>query len=123
MTAALPPPPPAWAPLEAALRAQRPIQVTYHGHRRLVCPHALGWKAGRALLLAYQTGGYTTTGTLPPDPRHRWRCMHVDQIDDLIAADPTSTWETANNYNPARPFPAIDHTTLAITPNGPPAAS
>jgi hypothetical protein len=49
--------------------------------------------------------------------------MHVDQIDDLIAADPTSTWETADNFNPERPFPAIDHTTIAITPNGPPAAS
>jgi hypothetical protein len=115
--------PPAWAPLEAALRARRPIHVTYHGHQRLVCPHALGWKTGRPLLLAYQTGGYTTTGTLPPDPRHRWRCLHIDQIDDLTPADPTSTWETANNYNPARPFPNIDHTTIAITANDPPAAS
>lgn len=116
------PVPAAWAPLEAALRARQAILVSYHGHQRQVCPHALGWKAGRAMLLAYQTGGYTTTGALPTDPRHRWRCMHIDQIDHLIA-DPTSKWETADNYNPTRPFPAIDHTAIAITPNDPPPAS
>ncbi|MGI8492153.1 MAG: WYL domain-containing protein [Acidimicrobiales bacterium] len=112
--------PPAWAPLETALRARRPVRLTYHGHQRLVCPHALGWKAGRAMLLAYQTGGYTTTGALAADPRHRWRCMHVDEIDHLIPADPASAWETADNYNHSRPFPAIDDTTVAITPTDPP---
>jgi len=48
--------PSAWEPLEAALLGHRPVTVSYHGHRRLVCPHALGWKEGRgrAMLLAYQ---------------------------------------------------------------------
>ncbi len=123
MTATIGPPPTAWTLLEAALRARQPILVSYHGHQRLVCPHALGWKAGRAMLLAYQTGGYTTTGALPADPRHRWRCLHVDQIDHLSPADPTSAWETADNYNPTRPFPAIDKTAVAITPDDPSHAS
>jgi hypothetical protein len=117
MTVTISPLPPAWAPLEAALRARRPILVSYHGHQRLVCPHALGWKTGKAMLLAYQTGGYTTTGTLPPNPRHRWRCMHLDEITHLSPADPTSPWQTADNYNPSRPFPAIDTVTIAITAN------
>jgi hypothetical protein len=62
--------PAAWEPLETALRQRRPINVTYHGRQRLICPHALGWNNTRPLLLAYQTGGDTTTGTLPADPRH-----------------------------------------------------
>lgn len=109
--------PAAWAPLHAALRDRQPVLVTYHGHQRLVCPHALGWKAGRAMLLAYQTGGHTTAGTLPADPRHRWRCMHIDEIDHVAPTSPTHQWQSADNYNPTRPFPAIDEITVAITAN------
>jgi hypothetical protein len=108
--------PTAWAPLEAALRARRPVQVSYHGRERLICPHALGWKAGRPLLLGYQTGGQTSTGTLPADPRHRWRCLFVDEVDRVVAAGPASPWGTADNYNSSRPFPAIDEVTVAVTP-------
>ncbi len=122
MTVTISPVPPAWALLEAALRARRPIVVSYHGNQRLLCPHALGWKTARAMLLAYQTGGYTSSGALPADPRHRWRCMHVDEIDHLIPADPASPWQTADNYNPSRPFPAIDTVAVAITGTPPPAA-
>jgi len=79
-----------WALLEAALRTRRPVTVSYHGHQRLVCPHALGWKTGKPMLLAYQTGGHTTTGTLPADPRRRWRCMHLDNIELVVPAEPAS---------------------------------
>jgi predicted DNA-binding transcriptional regulator YafY len=109
--------PAAWAPLHAALRARRPVTVSYHGRHRIVCPHALGWKNDRALVLAYQTGGQTSTGTLPADPRQRWRCMYIDEIDDVDTVDPAQPWATAENYNHTRPFPAIDHLTIAITPN------
>jgi hypothetical protein len=114
--------PAAWAPLHAALHARRPVTVAYHDRHRIVCPHALGWKAGRPLVLAYQTGEQTHTGTLPADPRARWRCMYIDEITHVAATDPASTWQTANNYNPDHPFPAIDHVTIAI-PGGPTHAS
>ena len=114
--------PPAWAVLQAAIGQRRPVRVSYHGHQRIVCPHALGWKNNRPLLLGYQTGGHTSTGTLPADPRQRWRNFFVDEIDQL-AADPASPWATADNYNHAHPFNAIDHVTIAITPNGPPHAT
>jgi len=108
--------PTAWGMLDAALRARRPVCVSYHGLRRVVCPHALGWKGGRAMVLGYQTGGQTTTGALDPDPRKRWRAMFVDEIDGVIAADPASRWETADNYNHSKPFPAIDAVAIALTP-------
>ena len=47
--------PPAWAALEDAMRRRRPVEIAYHGRRRTVSPHALGWKDGRAMLLAYQS--------------------------------------------------------------------
>jgi hypothetical protein len=109
--------PMAWAPLEAALRARHPVLVCYHGRQRLICPHALGWKAGRPLLLGYQTGGQTSTGALPADPRQRWRCLYVDEIDQVVAQNTARRWGTADNYNYSHPFPAIDEVTIAITPN------
>jgi len=112
-------PPTTWTALETALCQRRPILITYHGKQRLICPHALGWKNGKPMLLGYQTGGYTTTGTLPTDPRHRWRCMYVNEIDQIDTADPASTWATADNYNPAHPFPAIDEIAVAVTTRDP----
>ncbi len=107
--------PPAWTALEAALRQRRPVHVHYHGNQRLICPHALGWRNGKAMLLGYQTGGHTTTGTLPSDPSRRWRNFFVDDIDQVIPAEPPSPWQTADNYNPAHPFNAIDELTIAVT--------
>jgi hypothetical protein len=115
-TAALPT---AWPCLEAALRQRRPVRLSYHGRQRVICPHALGWSNGRPMLLGYQTGGQTSTGALAADPRRRWRCMFVDEVDQVVAADPASAWGTADNYNPSRPFHAIDEVTIAITPGDP----
>ncbi len=106
--------PAAWAPLEQALRQRHAVQVVYHGRRRLICPHALGWKNHRPLLLGFQVGGQTSTGVLPADPRKRWRCMFIDEIDRVVAAAPTAPWQTADNYDQSRPFNAIDHVTIAV---------
>jgi hypothetical protein len=117
MTTAVAPTP--WALLHTALQARQPVQICYHGHQRLLCPHALGWKAGRPILLGYQTGGHTTTGQLDPDPRKRWRCLYIDEIDQVLP-DPTSDWHTADNYNPNHPFPAtIDQLATAISNDNP----
>jgi hypothetical protein len=89
------------------------VRVSYHGRERLICPHALGWKNGRPMLLGYQTGGQTSTGTLHPDPRLRWRCFFVDEIDQVVA-EPASAWGTADNYNPSHPFNAIDDVSVAV---------
>jgi hypothetical protein len=107
--------PTAWAPLEAALRQRRPVRLSYHRHQRIVCPHALGWNNDRPMLLGYQTGGQTSTGTLPADPRRRWRCLFIDEIEQ-VEPDPTSAWQTADNYNHTRPFNTIDTVTVAVTP-------
>jgi hypothetical protein len=107
-------PPTTWAVLETALRQRRPVPVVYHGHQRLLCPHALGWNNNRPMLLGYQTGGHTTTGVLPADPRKRWRCLYIDEIEQVLPAEAASGWATADNYNPAHPFPTIDTLTIAI---------
>jgi hypothetical protein len=106
--------PAAWAALHSALLERRAVHVSYHGRQRLICPHALGWKNDRAMVLGYQVGGQTSTGTLDPDPHKRWRCLFVDEIE-LVATDQCPTWQTADNYNPQRPFSTIDEIAVAIS--------
>ncbi len=111
--------PPAWDTLEQALRQRRPVQLSYHGRPRTVCPHALGWKNNKAMLLAYQTGGHSHTQALPDQPRRGWRNLFIDDICHATLADPTTTWETADNYNAAHPFNSIDQLAIAINPDDP----
>ena len=105
--------PEAWAPLQAALRQRRAVDVRYHGRQRVVCPHALGWKNRRAMVLGYQVGGQTSTGALDADPRKRWRCMFVDEIE-LVTTDHSAAWQTPDNYNPVRPFNADVEIAFAV---------
>jgi hypothetical protein len=69
--------------------------VRYHGHERVICPHALGWKNGRAKVLSYQKAGTTSEGALPADHRQRWRSMFVDEVEGPEVID--GSWETAPN--------------------------
>ena len=105
--------PSVWETLEAALRQRRPVRLTYHGRQRTVCPHALGWKNDRAMLLAYQSAGPAPAGALP-GPRQGWRNLFVDDICDITLAAPAAAWETADNYNTSSPFNSIDHLSLAV---------
>lgn len=89
--------PPAWAALERSLVEHKPVRVHYHGRERVLCPHVLGWKNGRAKVLSYQAGGTTSRGALPDDPSQRWRSMFVDEIDDPVIVN--GPWETADNHS------------------------
>jgi hypothetical protein len=106
--------PPAWSILAQALTQRRTVRARYHGHERLLCPHALGWKNGRAKVLAYQAAGATSRGPLPDASQHRWRSMFVDEIEDArIVSDPP--WQTADNYTPSSN--CIDELEVAIALN------
>jgi hypothetical protein len=92
--------PPAWQTLAQAIDERRPVRARYHGAERILCPHALGWTKGRPKVLAYQVGGTTSRGTLPTDPRQRWRSMFLDEIEAPIITDgrwqpPTTTAATS----------------------------
>jgi hypothetical protein len=95
MTALSPPRPPSWPLLERAIINKLVVRARYHGHDRVLSPHALGWKKGRPKLLAYQAEGTTSHGALPADPHQRWRSMFVDELENAIITD--GPWETAPN--------------------------
>ena len=81
---------------------------------QLCVPHVLGWHNDRPIVLGYQTGGETSSGALPADPRQRWRVFFVDEADD-VAADTAAPWGTADNYHPAHPFPAVNEVVASVS--------
>jgi hypothetical protein len=114
--------PPAWDSLQQALRQRRAVRVQYHDRQRVICPHAIGWKNHRPLLLAYQADGHTSQAALT-DPRKRWRCLYIDEIDDITLADDATPWQTATNYNASQPFPSSVDVVIAIPQADPPLRS
>ena len=104
------PRPPAWDVLAQALHERCPVRALYHGTERVLCPHVLGWKAGRAKALCYQVGGTTGHGALPADPEQRWRSLFVD---DLEAVE--SCQATAGGQPPTTPSSAIASTKSSST--------
>lgn len=105
--------PPAWTVLVQAITQRRTVRVRYHGAPRFLCPHALGWKNGRAIVLCYQAGGDTSRGPLPVCPSQRWRSLFVEEIADAVITD--EAWQTASNYS--HHFNAIDQVELQISPH------
>lgn len=91
------PRPRAWEILARALAERRPVLARYHGHERVVCPHVLGWAAGRAVVLVYQAAGTTSAGVLPADTSRRWRTMFVDEVEGPFVVG--GSWQSAPNYD------------------------
>ena len=98
--------PAAWAVLAESLAARRPVRAVYHGKSRLLCPHVLGWRNGRAKVLSYQAGRNPEGSG--------WRSMFVDELDDLTLTE--QAWETDENYAGAPN--GIDIVELAIDCSG-----
>lgn len=72
-----------------AIAHRHRIIATYGGHRREMCPHAIGTKGGRQQALFFQFGGSSSRG-LPPGGE--WRCLPVAGLSDVVAVD--GEWRT-----------------------------
>lgn len=83
---------------EAIARRQQVIAV-YGGHRREMCPHAIGLGAGgNEQALFYQFAGGSSKGNASLlDERDRWRCMALDALNDVEVRD--GEWYSAGNHS------------------------
>jgi hypothetical protein len=107
--------PTAWGILHQGLQQRRPVRVRYHDRLRVVCPHVLGWKNGRAKALVYQTA---IIGTTSHDPRG-WRSLFVDEIEEPTMTD--ERWQSAPNYTPD--CTSVDILAAAVTSQQPQSAA
>jgi len=105
--------PAGWAVLARALEERRVVRARYHGQLRLLCPHVLGWSGQRAKVLAYQSGGQTSTGALPDDPARRWRSMFVEDLEDPVIGQ--GAWGSADNWRGGRVPAGMDRVELWVS--------
>ena len=66
--------------ISAAIQQQIPIVATYNGHRRVMCPHALGTKRGRGQCLCYQIAGSSNSGL---SVGGEWRCLVLAKLSEV----------------------------------------
>ncbi len=69
--------------LVRAILERRLLHFSYHGHPRVVEPHAYGVSAeGEAVLHGYQTAGGSAS-----EPPPGWRTFSVTEMSDITAAE------------------------------------
>lgn len=79
--------------LEAA-KTKTCVQFIYEDQIRRCSPHVIGTSPGRGeMLLAYQYGGGTSRGQMPPVPPE-WKCFQVSKIRQIQAL-PNDAWQFA----------------------------
>lgn len=82
-----------------SIETKTPITAIYDGHLRILCPHVMGHKNNVLNVLAYQSGGESSSGLVALGSGHirNWRCMQVAKLQDvsLTSAD----WATADNHS------------------------
>ncbi len=83
--------------IREAILNKRQVHATYHGHRREMCPHALGTKNGRKQALFYQFGGTSRTGLGPIGSSDNWRCIPIAWLSDIAISD--GPWYTAPDHS------------------------
>jgi hypothetical protein len=94
-----------FARIKQALLDRELVSAAYKGYRREMCPHVIGWKAGREHALFFQVGGESSKGLLPDGA---WRCLDISELTDVEILD--GEFRTGPGYydNPQRCVDKID---------------
>jgi hypothetical protein len=92
-----------------AIAERLQVVALYDGHRREMCPHAMGWKNGEMRVLCFQFGGATSNGAVPP--RGEWKCMEVDRLIDISLRQ--GLWRTGGWHS--RQQTCIDQVVLRVS--------
>jgi hypothetical protein len=88
------------------------VTATYRQHARETCPHAIGYKNGRRKTLLYQFGGTSSSGLEPVGSHKNWRCVFVDELQDVCVRPGDGAWYTADDYS--RRQTCIDEIDVAV---------
>lgn len=89
----------AYMQLRDAILNRQQVVADYQGHRRLMCPHAIGTgPRGNEQLMAYQFDGTSSKGDVKLlSADDRWRCIPIDGLTNVIVQ--TGEWHTGENHS------------------------
>lgn len=84
--------------VRTAIRKKQTVTGRYNGHRRVMCPHVVGWnRGGDEQALFYQYGGSSSTGLSSPGSPNNWRCIPLARLFGIEVSD--GDWHTAPNHS------------------------
>ena len=75
------------------------VTARYRGHLREMCPHVIGRKHGTPMALMYQFGGSSSSPLAPAGSPANWRCVLIDELEDVVVRPATGEWYTADDYS------------------------
>jgi hypothetical protein len=82
----------------AAVASKRPMEASYQGRHRLLCPHRLGRNTeGELRVLCYQYGGESKSGLQPAGSPANWRCIALEKLSKVKLLE--DAWRTAPNHS------------------------
>ena len=97
--------------IRSAIARRLPIGGVYKGHRRLLCPHRLGWsREGERRLLSYQYGGSSEAGLDAAGAKGNWRCMAVKLFSEVEVLK--GNWHSAENHG--RPATCMERVEIDV---------
>jgi hypothetical protein len=83
--------------LRNAILNKQHVLAEYKGLQREMCPHAIGWKNGKAHCLFYQFGGESRSGKIIPGSDKNWRCIPVDGLSIISVRD--GEWHSVSGHS------------------------
>ncbi len=90
----------AYQMVRQAILSKKIVTAMYQGHRRVMCPHALGWKHGKEHGLFYQFGGTSKSGLGPDGSPDNWRCIDIGELTSVQVSD--GAWHTSTSSHSKR---------------------
>jgi hypothetical protein len=70
--------------VKQAIAEKKLISAVYHGKKRELCAHVLGWKVDREHALFFQVGGDSVKGIATTGS---WRCLNLDELSEVELHD------------------------------------
>jgi hypothetical protein len=99
-----------YALVKQALLERKIVSAVYDTYLREMCPHVLGWKAGKEHCLFFQFAGGSRKG-LPP--QGAWRCLDLDELSEVAVY--VGRWRTGPGYR-ENPQSCVDQMDVQVDP-------
>jgi hypothetical protein len=92
-----------YALVRRAVAERLQVDATYDGHRRRMCPHLVGTRAGEPRALFFQFAGGSGRGLAPGGD---WRCLPLAGLSDVSLRD--GEWHTRAHSEPQHCIDEVD---------------
>ncbi len=99
-----------YATIRKAVIDKHQVTGNYHGYRREMCPHVIGYKNGEAHVLCYQFGGDSQSGLQPDGSPQNWRCIRIAEFTNVSSRP--GVWHSAPNHS--RPQRCVDQIDVEV---------